>query len=210
MDTDYRLARLGCRILFNMFVARPEITGRLHLDQVDPPYIVACNHASLIDPALLVGYYPEPIRFLAKQSLADAPWIGFIERRLGNIHIRRDGSDVGPLREAVRMLQEDDRCLVIFVEGTRTDQDEDLKHAKQGTALLAARTGAPVIPVYLENTGRAAPPGTIVPTYYQVRMHIGPRVPLELSRKAPPQELEAATETIRQAILALRPPSTPA
>ena len=206
VDTDYQLASFGCRLLFNIFWARPSVLGREHLEDLEPPYLVACNHSSLIDPALLVGFFPEAIRFMAKAELADKPWIGFLEKRLGNIHLNRDGRDIGPIRQALKELKSGDRCLVVFLEGTRTEEGSGLAEAKQGAAMLAARSGAPVVPVYLENTGRAAPPGTLVPTFYPIRVHIGAPVDLGLPDKKPDEAaLVAATERIREAILALRP-----
>lgn len=206
VDTDYQLASFGCRLLFNIFWARPSVLGRAHLDELSPPYLVACNHSSNIDPALLIGYFPEAIRFLAKAELAETPWIGFIERRLGNIHLKRDGRDIGPIRQALQELKSGDRCLVVFLEGTRSEEGSALGDAKQGAAMLAARSGVPVVPVYLENTGRVAPKGTLVPTYYPIRLHIGAPVDLGLPRRKPDDvALEAATGRIRDAILALRP-----
>lgn len=206
VDTDYHLASFGCRLLFNIFWARPSVLGREHLEELEPPYLVVCNHSSLIDPALLVGYFPEAIRFMAKAELADKPWIGFIEKRLGNIHLDRDGRDIGPIRRALKELKSGDRCLVVFLEGTRTEEGSGLVDAKQGAAMLAARSKVPVVPVYIENTGRAAPKGTLVPTFYPIRLHIGPPVDLGLPKgKADDAALEGATDRIREAILRLRP-----
>lgn len=204
MDTDYQLVSFGCRLLFNIFSNRPSVRGRENIEALDPPYIVACNHASNIDPALMLGYYPEPVRFLAKAELARLPWIGFIERRLGNIHLERDGRDVGPIRQALTELKSGSRCLVVFLGGRRTGGD-GLEDAKHGAAMLAARSRVPVIPVYLENTAKVAPPGTLVPAYYPVRMHIGSPVDLGfLPKRASDDELETATEAIRAAILEMK------
>ncbi len=146
MDTDYQLVSFGCRLLFNIFSNRPAVRGRENIEELDPPYIVACNHVSNIDPALMLGYYPEPVRFLAKAELARLPWIGFIERRLGNIHLERDGRDIGAIRQALSELRGGARCLVTFRGGRRTGGD-GLDDAKNGAAMLAAL-----------DEGRSAPP----------------------------------------------------
>ncbi len=193
-------------MLFTMFASSPKIVGRQNLEVVKPPYIVACNHASILDPAMLLGFFPDPVRFMAKAELAEAPWIGFIEKRLGNIHVKRDGTDVGAIRKALTLLKEGDVGLVIFVEGGRTEDVGDLSEFKNGAAMLAARAGVPVITVYLQDTGKSVPPGAWVPRWCPLTMHIGAPVALDFEgRKPSPEALKQGSEVIRKAILALRP-----
>lgn len=207
MEAHFRHANLLARILFNVFHVRPRILGRENLSGVEPPYIVVSNHASNIDPPLLWGYFPDPVFFLAKAELASVPIIGWISRKVGNVHVHRDGRDIGPLRQALRMLKEEKKSLAIFVEGTRRPDEGLADELKPGAAMLAARTGVPVVPVHLEGTGKVAPPGTLVPIFAPVTMRIGKPVALGLpaGEKPGPEALREANERIRAAILGLAP-----
>jgi 1-acyl-sn-glycerol-3-phosphate acyltransferase len=70
-------------------------------------------------------------------------------------------------------------------------------------ALLAIKTGVPVYPVYLDGTQRGKPMLSSVVHANRVRIAFGPAVPFERSSTSKPA-LEAATDQIKTAILALR------
>lgn len=211
MSGHYRLVRMLARILFQMFHIRPRVSGIEHLDSVEEPFILVSNHSSNIDPVLLWGFFPAPLLFLAKVELAEAPVIGWISRTVGNVHVQRDGTDVGPMRRCLRLLRksasdEDVANLAVFVEGTRSETGKIEGGVKAGAALLASRTGRPVVPVYLDGTEVVAPPGTLVPTFHPITIRIGAPLSLEFSSpKATPDELDAARDRMREAINALDP-----
>ncbi len=206
MEPHYRLARLLARILFNLFFIRPKVRGAEHLEGVKRPFLVVSNHGSNIDPALIWGYLPEPVIFLAKAELAKVPFVGWISRMVGNIHVKRDGQDAGSLRRALKTLKEDQGNLVVFLEGTRSPDGHLRGEAKPGAAMLASRTGVPVVPVFLEGTARVVPPGSLLPRLGEVTVHIGPPVPLDFRSNRPSgEELAEATRRIELAIDALDP-----
>ena len=49
---------------------------------------------------------------------------------------------------SVRLIASDGRRLLVFPEGTRVHDGEDVS-AKGGAALFATRTGVPIVPVYV-------------------------------------------------------------
>lgn len=113
--------------------------------------IVASNHVSVIDPPLvgsLLGFTRYP-RFLAKEELFRFP-MGPVFRSWGAIPLNRSRGDVGAIRSALEVL-EGEGCLVLFPEGTRAPRGRPLR-PKPGVAMLAHRTGAPVVPVRVQDT----------------------------------------------------------
>ena len=124
------------------------------LENVPPSgrVIVACNHVSVVDPpfagvALGQARYA---RFLAKEELFRIPLLGAFFRGCGAIPLCRGRGDVGAIREALAVL-ENDGCLVLFPEGTRARHGKPLR-PKAGVGLLARETGAPVVPARVRDT----------------------------------------------------------
>lgn len=203
---DLGLARLGTRLLFNMYHSRPPVIGREHLEGLPLPYLVASNHSSLIDPGLLVGFFPAPLRFLAKESLFQAPWLGWVMRQMDNIPLSRDGTDVGAIKRSLRLLKPgNNSALAVFIEGSR--RPHEVAEAKAGVAYLASKAQVPVVPVYIHGSDIMAPPGTIVPTFYPIELRVG--APIRIPPRGEGVDLEAESERIRQAILSLSDQGVP-
>ena len=115
------------------------------------PVIVVVNHISNVDPVLVGvflarnGLWP---RFLAKASLFGVPVLGRILRAISQIPVRRGSVEASDaLQHAVTALA-DGGCVVVYPEGTITSDPQlwPMK-ARTGAARLAARAGAPVIPI---------------------------------------------------------------
>jgi 1-acyl-sn-glycerol-3-phosphate acyltransferase len=85
---------------------------------------------------------------IAKAEAVDLPFFGIFTRMWGSIFVRRGEADREALEKALSVL-ESGELLLIAPEGTRSPA---LIEAKDGVAYLAARTGAPVIPVAVDGT----------------------------------------------------------
>ena len=114
------------------------------------PLIVAPNHRSYIDPPLIASVAPEPLVFLAKKELFEGRFKNWLFRNMNAIPVDRSKADFDALNEAVTRLREG--CKVcIFPEGRRAPERGFLK-PKPGIGYLVAKTGAPVVPVYIHNS----------------------------------------------------------
>ena len=109
--------------------------------------IIASNHLSSADPAMIASaIYPRSPRYMSKIELFQKePVIGYLFALSGGFPVRRGLGDRAALREAERLLAEG-AAVGMFPEGHRSDTGA-LIEAHTGTALLALRTGAPVVPV---------------------------------------------------------------
>lgn len=113
--------------------------------------IIACNHVSLLDPPLVgTSVTFRQVRFLAKKDLCSTPVIGWLIAKLGCVWVDRQAKDGKALIEAEKHL-DDGRLLGIFPEGTRS-KDGKLKKGRSGAAVLALKSGAPVIPAAVFST----------------------------------------------------------
>ena len=115
------------------------------------PLIVAPNHRSYADPPVVGVSVPREVHFLAKQELFAFTPFGWFIRNLNAHPLNRKGGDISAFREAARIVKAGG-ALIMFPEGKRMKTD-DLGKPKPGVGMLAATTKAPVLPVYIHNSG---------------------------------------------------------
>ena len=114
------------------------------------PALIACNHASYLDP--LVNAYAvvragRRPRFLAKDDLFRAFGIGWAARGTRQIPVARGTGDQSPLRNAEAALSAN-QVVLIYPEGTVTHRGDGLPmEGKTGAVRLALAAGVPIIPM---------------------------------------------------------------
>lgn len=146
--TFYDLANVFARIVLKI-VARYEIIG-LENVPVEGPFIIVANHISWLDPPMLGAMLPRPIRFMAKEELFRNPIVGWVVSHYQAFPVRRGENDRAALRAAMEILR-DGGVLGMFPEGTRS-RNGKLQAGRPGAALLALRSGAPVLPIGITGT----------------------------------------------------------
>ncbi len=139
------------RIYFRLF-NRIEVRGLERIPREGPVIIVA-NHLSNADPPALMSHVVQvrPAAILTKKEMFAFPPLGMLFRSWKGIPVdrAREGGDLGALRVSIQLLKAGG-CLVLFPEGTRAKGRK--LEPKLGVALLAHKTGAPVLPVRIFNT----------------------------------------------------------
>jgi 1-acyl-sn-glycerol-3-phosphate acyltransferase len=171
------------------------------------PFIMVVNHRSLADPPILgwaVGHQVRRVvHFMAKEEMRRWPIIGWLADRSGVFFVRRGEGDRSAQRAALRLLAEG-RPIAIFPEGTRS-RDGKLRPAKPGAALLAIRSGAPLLPVAISGTERLFPGHSRVPHRTRVVVRIGPIFTLDhlLTGRIPRELLSQGTDRIMGEIAGL-------
>ena len=84
---------------------------------------------------------------MAKAEIMKWPVIGFLLKKAGIFGVNRGKSDVGAIKEAMRVLRAGEK-LLMFPEGTRVKEGET-SEAHTGAAMLSTRTSTPLVPVYI-------------------------------------------------------------
>jgi 1-acyl-sn-glycerol-3-phosphate acyltransferase len=132
---------------------RLEVAGR---ENVPPtgPLILMINHVGAIDPFVVTGVFPRPVTSMSKIEVFSIPLIGILVRAYGAIPVHRGRVDKQAMRQAYQVLEEGG-ALLIAPEGTRSPT-HSLQQGKEGIALIAARSGAPIIPVAITGTQNSA------------------------------------------------------
>jgi 1-acyl-sn-glycerol-3-phosphate acyltransferase len=198
--------------LFAGAMTRVSIEGAIDEIPRDGPLILASNHASNLDvPVIgswLIPRMGRRIHWLGKKEVFDWPIIGWVAAHGGVHPVDRGGADVESFRLAQRIV-EGGHVLFVFPEGTRST-DGALQEARDGVALLALRTDAPIVPIGIAGSDRVWPKGQRLP-------HPGGHVTVRVGRPfRPADELpdgadrstakKLATRTIMGRIADLLPP----
>lgn len=123
--------------------------------------ILAANHISNWDPPVAAAFVPRKVCYMAKEELFHVPLFGRVIRALGAFPVRRGASDRAAIRKAINLL-ESGACLGVFPEGTRS-RTGALGKAEPGLALLALKSGAPVVPAAIVGTNRIFSRGCFFP-----------------------------------------------
>lgn len=134
--------------------------------------VVVTNHNSHLDPLVVAHFLwdlKRPVRFLAKSSMFDVPFVGMVVRGAKQIPVYRETTEAGAsVRAAVAAVQQGE-CVVVYPEGTLT-RDPGLwpMVGKSGAARIALTAGCPVIPLVHWGANELLAP-------YSTRPHLLPR-----------------------------------
>ena len=124
-----------------------DVQGRSNLPDKGPLILVG-NHFSFLDPVALIHITPYPLEFLGGLRTPNAPaWTDVFRQAWGILPVRRGGSSRDSLNNAAGVLQQGG-VLGIFPEGG--SWAAVLRPPRPGTALLAVKTSAQVVPIGLD------------------------------------------------------------
>ena len=142
-------------------------TSGLENVPVSGPAILAPNHTSVLDSFFLPLVLPRRITYVGKAEYLDDWKTRRLFPAIGMIPIDRSGGDAAQaaLDTAAGVLDRGE-LFGIYPEGTRS-RDGVLHKGHTGLARLAARTGAPIIPVGLVGTREVQPPDAKFPTPFR-------------------------------------------
>lgn len=197
----YEFCRVVARAVFPL-VEKLEVRGLEHVP-AQGPLIMVANHIAFMDIPNIGYRVKRHEHHMAKMELFEVPMLGAIIRRLDAFPVRRGESD----RESLRMAEEvlaAGQVLVIFPEGHRSDT-HTMAAGLPGVALIAMRSGAPIVPVGISGTEQIFK-GRYGPWAPKVRLNYGEPFTLAFSGGRRRDDLERGIETIMRRIAALVPP----
>jgi 1-acyl-sn-glycerol-3-phosphate acyltransferase len=131
--------------------------------------IIAPNHKSFSDAFFIGAALPRQIRFMGKAELFQGPF-GRTFIKLGAFPVRRGESDADAI-ETARQALEDGELLVMFPEGTRVRETEELGDPRKGVARLAIEAGVPIVPCAITGTEKLRRGALVLP--HKVRIKFG-------------------------------------
>jgi 1-acyl-sn-glycerol-3-phosphate acyltransferase len=186
--------------LINRVYWRVEVEGASAVPE-HGPVILAPVHRSFMDFFVVPEVTRRKIFYMAKDDLWRSPLFGSFLDSVGAFPVNRSGADRLALERAQDVLERGE-VLILFPEGTRRAGPvvEDLH---EGAAFLAARTGAPIVPIGIGGTADAMPKGSKF--VRPVKVHVVVGTPLEAPERSargrvPRHQVHDATEKLRTAL----------
>lgn len=193
------MSRLFLRVAFTL-TGGLEVHGQDNVP-VDGPLIVACNHASHLDPMILGAAFKRDLHFMARRTLFNVPGFAWLIRQNQAFPLNRDGDS----RDAIRVFGERldmGNAVVMFPEGTRSP-DGLLQEMKQGVGMLAVRNVSPILPVYIWGSFQGWPRGRKLPRPHHLKTLMGPVITPSSDKSIRKQEQQRILCEVDDALHAL-------
>jgi 1-acyl-sn-glycerol-3-phosphate acyltransferase len=149
-DAVYELVRMATA-LYSWIFFRARCIGSDHVPAAGP-VILAPNHFSFMDHFFLAIFLRRKVRFMAKSQMFKKP-LQFIYTHGGVFPVRRGHADEEAFVTAETVLERGG-TVAMYCEGGRSRTGDLSREVKPGIGRLAARTGAPVVPVAIYGSQR--------------------------------------------------------
>lgn len=146
--------------------------------------LLMTNHASYFDPIFIGAAVNRNLNYMARATLFKPKIVEKFLLSMSAFPVNVGGSDTKAIRRTLELLK-NGGVLNIFPEGTRSI-DGSLGKALPGVGLIAYKTDAPVIPVYLNGTRKVLPKNAKVPKLAKVKIYFGKPIDMEPYRNIKP------------------------
>jgi 1-acyl-sn-glycerol-3-phosphate acyltransferase len=144
----YYFFRFLISLLASLFLRR-QVLSKGNMPQ-HTGCIVVANHLNLLDSPILGVSLGRRVYFMAKEDLFHSRIIGWMAKQFGAFSVAKGRLNRRAGRTALQLLA-NGQALIIYPEGKRSD-DGKLGQAYSGAALLAVKSGAPIVPVGISGT----------------------------------------------------------
>ncbi|MEO0794116.1 MAG: lysophospholipid acyltransferase family protein [Verrucomicrobiota bacterium] len=183
-----------------------QVAGTGHLPK-EGSFLLACNHASFLDPPVFAAACPRELHFFARKTLWKGAF-GSLITKLNAIPIDRDGErDLEAFRRVFATLKAGG-ALLVFPEGTRTP-DGELHDGKKGVGLIACRAQVPVVPARIFGSYEMWNRHHKLPRPLKpLRVGFGPPIPAATydPGKSEPERYQVAVQRIMDGIAQIEDP----
>jgi 1-acyl-sn-glycerol-3-phosphate acyltransferase len=137
------------------FIARVMWKFRIEAEAAfpDPPFIIAANHLSFLDPPLVGAAWGQRLKFVTLADLfGNYPLLDFTLESFEAIRVKRGTIPLAAVRQSLAHLAEGG-VVCLFPEGTRAVRWGEVRPLP-GAAWLAVRAGVPIVGMAAIGTDR--------------------------------------------------------
>jgi 1-acyl-sn-glycerol-3-phosphate acyltransferase len=132
------------------------VKGREHV-QPEQSYVILANHQSHFDIFTVYGHLNIPFRWVMKEELRKAPFIGWYTSAAGHVFVDRSNQEKARASlETAKARLANGLSVFFFPEGTRS-LDGRLTPFKKGGFHTALDLGLPILPVSISGTWKVLP-----------------------------------------------------
>jgi len=154
---------MGGIVIFKLLF-RLKIEGKENLPKKNN-FIVVSNHASFLDPFVIAAAVPKKIHCISSRFLYHIPWLKWCLQRLESIPTG------GSSEKAIDYLTRN-KIVGLFPEGG-CSRDGKLREFRDGAAVLALKTGRPIVPCAIIGSDKALPVWAKFPKPFPIKVKIG-------------------------------------
>lgn len=176
-----------------------KVIGTENID-MNQPCVFTANHQSFIDIPCVFRAIPKRLHFVAKEELRKFPFVGHYMKAMGMIFIDRSNISkaIKSLDKAGELVRAG-KDVIAFPEGTRTTTGR-IGTFKKGPILLAAKAGAPIVPIKIDGARPVWPAEKVRLTPGVITIIIGK--PLD-TKEVTKENASAFCKRVQQAVEAL-------
>ena len=177
----HKIANQMVSIPMHLMNMRIKVIGKENLPK-DPGFSIYANHTSMMDiPVLMHKLYNYPIAFLEKEIVVNTPIFGKWTPALGCVTIDRENARKGA-EAIIKVIKnvKSGSTMVIFPEGTRSNEIGTLLEFKQGSFKVALKSKTPLVPITIEKPKN----------YKEVKWPFKKRITLIIHKQIPYEELK--------------------
>lgn len=159
----YWILRVAALVILKLFF-RLNAEGLENLPK-KTNFIVVANHTSFLDPIIIAVAIPKNIEWIALSSFYNVPWLRYLMKLT-------EAVPTGSASQKAIYLLMKNKNVGLFPEGTRS-YDGIMREFKTGAALLAIKTGRPVVPCAILGAYQAFPRRANFPKFLPIKIKIG-------------------------------------
>tara|TARA_Y100001936_G_scaffold234480_1_gene261626 strand:- start:1409 stop:2125 length:717 start_codon:yes stop_codon:yes gene_type:complete len=188
--------------LYLKFYHRVDVTNPEYIPKLGAG-VIASNHMSHLDGIIInavTAYHTRrKINFLAAEDVYNKNFLFRFLCDLGNtIPVQRSTSDRVALLKVIKLLKKDN-LVGLFPEGQRS-RDGKIGEGKMGVAIMALKTGTPIIPLAINGTFQAFPRKTKMIKPEKVKLKFGSPLKFSIEKKPDKKRIEDVTKQIMNEI----------
>lgn len=156
----YWLIRLIAFVVLKVFF-KLKIEGKEFIPQ-KTNFIVVANHSSFLDPFIVSVALPQKVSWISLNYFQKFTLVNWILRHIDSI-------PTGSSSEKALSLLMKKENVGLFPEGTRS-HDGKIREFKRGAALLAIKTGRPILPCAIIGAYEAYPRSAKFPKFRPIKV----------------------------------------
>ena len=155
-DTDHVvnvITRAWGKLTCAYFLLPVRVEGLEKLDK-HQSYIFLANHQGYLDIFLIYGYLGFNFKWMMKEYLRKIPFVGKACEMSKQIYVGESRQSIATAIQTSKETLQRGMSMVIFPEGTRT-QDGEVGEFRRGAFMLAAEIGLPIVPLTIQGSFEA-------------------------------------------------------
>ena len=149
---SYAIVQNVLRVCLFLAGTKIEVIGLENVPK-DRAVLYVGNHRSIFDILINYSLLPPLMGFVSKKEMKKYPFLNHWMKLVNCLFLDRENVKEGlkTILEGVEKMK-NGVSIFIYPEGTRAKKDEDMIEFKEGSFKLAEKSGAPIVPVAINNS----------------------------------------------------------